>query len=75
VRFVNKTLQLVFLNQNGSRVTISIPEPAEPIDAADVTDAMDQIIGADVIVTSGGGLATKVMAVVVSRDSEEVAVF
>lgn len=72
---MSKTLQLVFMNQDGGRVTLSIPDPLEPVVVGDVEDAMDQILDADVIVSSGGGLVTKVRAVVVSRDVDELVVF
>lgn len=72
---MNKTLQLVFINLAGSRVTLSIPDPLDNLDPGDVELAMDQIIAADCIVTSGGGLVGKVRAVIVSRETEAVAEF
>lgn len=72
---MNQTLQLVFTNENGGRVTINVPDPVTPVDPVAVEAAMDQILDADVIITSGGGLVTKVRAVLVSRESEEVAAF
>ncbi len=72
---VNRTLQLVFLNMAGSRVTLNIPEPLDELDSTAVEQAMDQIIAADVIMTSGGVLTSKVRAVVVSRDEEPIIEF
>lgn len=72
---MNKTLQLVFLNLDGGRVTLSIPDPLDELNPEEVELAMNQIIDADVVVTSGGGLISKVRAVVVSRDTEAVAEF
>lgn len=69
------TLQLVFLNANGSRVTLSIPSPREDLTAATAAEAMDEIIAADVFVSAGGGLASKVKAVLVSRQTEVLAEF
>lgn len=69
------TLQLVFLNAGGGRVTLSIPEPLEDLTAATVGAAMDEIIDADVLISSGGGLVSKVRAVLVSRQTEEIAEF
>ena len=69
------TLQLVFLNAGGGRVTLSIPQPLADLTAATVGTAMDEIINADVFVSSGGGLASKVRAVLVSRQIEELVEF
>lgn len=72
---MDRTLQLVFLNADGGRVTLNIPEPLDELDPTAVEQAMDQIITADVVITSGGGLISKVRAVVVSRDLEPIAEF
>ncbi|MTI96519.1 MAG: DUF2922 domain-containing protein [Firmicutes bacterium] len=70
-----RTLQLVFLNNAGGRVTISIPEPLEPIDPAAVEEAMDELLAADVITSNGGGLVAKVRAQTVLREVEPVLEF
>jgi hypothetical protein len=72
---MNRTLQLIFLNESGTRITVSIPDPREDLLQAEVEVAMDEIIAADVIVSNGGGLVSKVAARVVSRETEELAVF
>jgi hypothetical protein len=72
---MSKTLQLVFLNLNGGRVSINIPEPLDELEPGSVEQAMDQIIAADAIVTAGGGLVNKVKAVLVSREEEEILSF
>lgn len=72
---MNRTLQLVFINLAGGRVTLNIPEPLDELDPLAVEQAMDQIIAADVIVTSGGGLVSKVRAVLVSRDEDPILEF
>jgi len=72
---MEKTLQLVFLNAGGSRVTISIPNPLPDLTATTVEEAMDAIINADVFVSAGGGLTGKVRAQLVSRQTEEIVVF
>ena len=72
---MNRTLQLIFLNESGTRITVSIPDPREDLLQAEVEVAMDEIIAADVIVSNGGGLVSKVAARVVSRETEDLAVF
>ena len=69
------TLQLVFLNAGGGRVTLSIPQPLADLTAVTVEAAMDQIINANVFVSAGGGLTSKVRAVLVSRQTEELVEF
>jgi len=65
----------VFLNLNGTRVTLNIPEPLDDLDSEAIGLAMDQIIAADVIVSAGGSLVNKVRAVLVSREEDEIAAF
>jgi len=72
---MERTLQLVFLNLSGNRYTMSIPEPQEELEPAAVEAAMDQIIAADVVVTSGGGLVNKVRATVVTTEEEDILEF
>lgn len=69
------TLQLVFLNEGGSRVTLSVPNPREELSASVLEDAMDAIIAADVFISPGGGLANKVRASLVSRQTDILAEF
>ncbi|HOB34242.1 MAG: DUF2922 domain-containing protein [Firmicutes bacterium] len=72
---MDRTLQLVFLNAEGGRVTINVPEPLDELDPAAVEQAMDAVIAADVVTTSGGGLIGKVRATIVSRTDEVVVEF
>lgn len=69
------TLQLIFTNEAGGRVTLSIPKPREELTAAQVEATMDSIVAADVITSAGGGLAGKVRALLVSRQSQIIAEF
>lgn len=39
-----KSLELVFKNENGKTVRVSIPEPKEPVDPVAVNAAMDLMI-------------------------------
>ena len=69
------TLQLVFVNESGGRLTLSIPSPLDNLEAMAVEEAMDEIIDADVFISAGGSLAGKVRAVLVSRQTETVVEF
>lgn len=48
-----KILQLVFLNEQGKKVTLSLPDPAENLDLADVKQAMTVISQADAFEKEG----------------------
>ena len=49
-----KTLQMTFANAANGRVTISIQDPREDLDALDVETAMDEILAANIITSNGG---------------------
>lgn len=65
---MEETLRLIFRNTEGRTVTMSIKDPVEDLDAEDVEDAMDLIIGSDIFETSGGSIVEKVRAEIVARD-------
>jgi hypothetical protein len=62
-----QTLQMRFVNQAGSRVTISLDNPKDTLTEAEVTAAMDQIIASNIFTTSGGDLIAKDSAQIVDR--------
>ncbi|WP_066638669.1 DUF2922 domain-containing protein [Desulfolucanica intricata] len=55
---VTQTLRMVFLNQAGSRVTVSVENPRDDIAQAEVQAAMDTIIAKNILTTSGGDLVS-----------------
>ncbi|SHK14452.1 Protein of unknown function [Anaerobranca californiensis DSM 14826] len=69
---MNKTLQLVFKNQEGKTVTLSLNDPIEPIDSGQVQEVMDTIIARDVFTSTGGSLVEKVTARLVAREVTEI---
>ncbi len=62
-----QTLQMRFVTQAGSRVTISLDNPKDTLTEAEVTAAMDQIIASNVFTASGGDLVSKDSAQVIDR--------
>lgn len=62
------TLQLVFRNQEGRSVTISLNEPMESLEADDIEGVMDLIIEKNVFESTGGYLVDKVAARIVARE-------
>ncbi|RYL89337.1 DUF2922 domain-containing protein [Sporolactobacillus sp. THM7-4] len=51
-----KRLNLVFLNQQGKNVTLSLVDPVEPADPAAIKAAMAEIIAQNVFSSPGGDL-------------------
>ncbi len=66
-----KTLELLFVTEQGKSSTISIDEPQEPVDVVKVKQAMTQIIADGVFMTASGGFATIKGARVVERNVSE----
>jgi len=62
-----QTLQMRFVTQAGSRVTISLDNPKDTLTEAEVTTAMDQIIAANIFTASGGDLVSKDSAQITDR--------
>ncbi len=62
-----QTLQMRFVTQGGSRVTISLDNPKDTLTEAEVTAAMDQIIASNVFTASGGDLVSKDSAQIIDR--------
>ncbi|NMB41405.1 MAG: DUF2922 domain-containing protein [Firmicutes bacterium] len=72
---MEKTLRLIFRNEEGKSVTMSVGDPQDPLDSEDVDSAMDLIISTDVFQSSGGSIVEKTKAEVVSREVETILVF
>lgn len=49
-----KTLELQFLTQDNKTVRVAVDEPVEPIDTVKVKNAMAQMLGSGVLVSSSG---------------------
>ncbi len=67
---MEQTLRLIYRNAEGRTATVSVANPHEQLDPAEVENAMDVILNADAFDTSGGSLVEKVRAEVVSRQVE-----
>ncbi|WP_347489223.1 DUF2922 domain-containing protein [Desulfoscipio sp. XC116] len=62
-----QTLQMSFVNQGGTRTTISLDNPKDTLTEAEVVAAMDQIIAKNIFNTTGGDLVAKHSAQVIDR--------
>lgn len=67
-----KNLELIFKNELGKSVRITLPSPAEPVDSEAVDAAMDLILTENIFLSSGGDYTEKVGARIVSRTVEEI---
>lgn len=63
-----KKLELKFLNEEGKTITISLDNPVEPVDAAQVNAAMDAILTQGCFYSNGGDLVEKKEARIVERN-------
>jgi hypothetical protein len=72
---VETTLQLIFRNEEGDLFTISLGQPREGLNEAEVTAVMDLILAQDLFQSNGGALLEKVRARYVSREVIDLAVF
>ncbi|MFX3616168.1 MAG: DUF2922 domain-containing protein [Sporolactobacillus sp.] len=63
-----KKLNLVFQNEAGKSVTLSLNDPADPVNPAAVKDAMNEVIARNVFTSTGGAL-TKIKSARISDNS------
>ncbi|RFU61518.1 DUF2922 domain-containing protein [Bacillus sp. V59.32b] len=66
-----KTLELIFVTQEGKTASISIEEPQEPVDVNAVKAAMDAIVAANVFSSPSGDFVGKKGARIVERNVSE----
>lgn len=66
-----KTLELQFTTEFGKAARISVDNPKEPINEAQVKTSMEQMIAADVFYTASGKLAVAKGARVIDRNVVE----
>jgi len=63
-----KTLELQFTTSTGETTSISIDSPKEPIDAAVVKLAMEQIVASDAFYSAKGQLVSPKIARIIERN-------
>lgn len=67
-----RTLEMVFANAAGRRVTIRVPDARPDLTAAEVDAAMEQILSKNIFTSSGGDLVGQLGARVVTQDTVEL---
>ncbi|WP_338788152.1 DUF2922 domain-containing protein [Metabacillus sp. FJAT-53654] len=70
---MTKTLELQFLNTAGKTVKISVDSPVEPVDQIALNAAMDQILAANIFISTDGDFVSKKGARVIDRSVTEIA--
>lgn len=69
---MNKTLELIFVNALGDKVTLRVADPRDDIQEAEVRTVMDTIVAKDVFTSTGGSLVGVAGARLVTRDVAEL---
>ena len=69
---MTKTLELVFVNMAGDKVTMRVADPRDDLQEAEVRTVMDQVVAKDVFTSSGGSLTGVAGARLVTRDVAEL---
>lgn len=69
---MNKTLELIFVNAAGDKVTLRITDPRDDIQETEVRTVMDQIVAKDIFTSTGGSLVGVAGARLVTRDVAEL---
>jgi len=69
---VEKSLELLFVNQQGKLVSITVENPVEPINPEQVSSVMDTILAANVFTSSGGEFVAKHGARLLSSEVTEI---
>ena len=70
----DKTLVMAFLNETGSKASISLPCVKDGITQTEVSAAMDTIIAKNIFSTTGGDLKVKNAAQITERNVTELVV-
>jgi len=69
---VEKSLELLFVNQQGKLVSIIVENPVEPINPEQISSAMDTILAANVFTSSGGEFVAKQGARLLSSEVTKI---
>ncbi len=70
---MQRTLDMVFRNTAGKEVTISLPDPKDPLTLAEIQPVMDLIIAKNIFEIKGLTLAQVVEARIRTTDTSVVA--
>lgn len=71
---MEKTVQMVFLNEAGKNVSLNITGVKDDVTSAEIKSAMELIISKNILSSTGGDLKSIMSANIISRDVETLAV-
>lgn len=71
---MEKTLQMVFLNNTGKNVSLNISGVKDNVTAAEIKALMELIVAKNVFSSTGGDLKSVLSASIVSRDTETLSI-
>lgn len=69
---MTKTLELIFVNVVGDKVTLRVTNPRDNLQEAEVRTVMDTVVAKNVFTSSGGSLTGVAGARLVTRDVSEL---
>lgn len=69
---MSKTLEMIFVNTAGDKVTLRVVDPRDTITENEVRTVMDQVVAKDIFTSSGGSLTGIAGARIVTRDVAEL---
>lgn len=67
---MSTTLQMIFRNEEGRNVTISVVDPRDDLEPAEVETAMENILQRNIFSSAGGDISSLNKAQLVSREVE-----
>lgn len=67
---MSTTLQMIFYNEEGRNVTISMSDPRDDLEPAEVETAMNNILQRNIFRSAGGDISSLNKAQLVSREVE-----
>ncbi|MCT8137564.1 DUF2922 domain-containing protein [Anaerobacillus sp. CMMVII] len=67
-----KKIELIFKNEAGKNVVLSLDNPFEPVNPALVAQVMEQVIAENAFISSGGALVSKHAARIVERNVSDI---
>ncbi|GAE27205.1 hypothetical protein JCM9140_3332 [Halalkalibacter wakoensis JCM 9140] len=67
-----KRLELIFENEMGGNITLTLDNPVYPANPIAVSAAMDTIVAQNAFISSGGEIVAKKAARIVDRTVEEI---
>jgi hypothetical protein len=69
---MKKTLQMIFETKDGGTMTLSVSDIKDDLNQAQVSTAMDELLGSGIFISSKGAPTSKKNAKIVTQTVEEL---